>query len=148
MRCSELSPLETLRHLQNAFAEVRQLELEPLTKLKRALRVLVSYGQDYPARYLLLFSDPDLVVQGGEGDLQIAAMDSFNEFAAIIQACQDSGDLPDVPNVELSCLIYASAHGLIDLQLGKRMRQEEGLTDAYKSVELLVNLLRPAKVSR
>ena len=133
--------------LTKAFAEIKQRQLEPLAKLKRALRILVSYGQDYPARYRLLFSDPDLTVQGGEGDLQMAAMASFAEFVAIVQACQDAGDLPGVPNVELTCLIYASAHGLIDPQLGKRMRQERGPTDAYESVKLLVSLLRPLKGS-
>lgn len=130
--------------LTKAFVEVRQLRIEPLAKLKRALRVFVSYGQEYPARYRLLYSDPDIAAGGG--DLE-AAMKPFAEVAAIVQECQDAGDLPDVPNVELTGLIYASVHGLIDLQVGGRMRQEKGLTDAYKGAELLVRLLQPAQDS-
>ncbi len=132
--------------LTNAFAEVRQLRVKPLAKLKRALTVFVSYGQEYPARYRLLYSDPDIAAQGG--DLEEAAMRSFAEFAAIVQGCQDADDLPDVTNVELTGLIYASVHGLIDLQMGGRMRKEKGLTDAYKGVELLVKLLQPIQDSK
>lgn len=128
--------------LTNAFAEVRQLRVKPLAKLKQALTVFVSYAQEYPARYRLLYSDPDIAAQGG--DLE-AAMNPFAEVAAIVQECQDAGDLPDVPNVELTGLIYASVHGLIDLQMGGRMRQEKGLTDAYKGVELLIKLLQPIR---
>lgn len=131
--------------LTNAFAEVRQLQLDPLSKLKRALAAFVTYGQEYPARYRLLFSDPGIAVQGD--NLEAAAMRSFVEFAAIVQGCQDAKDLPDVPNVELTGLIYASVHGLIDLQTGGRMRQEKGLTDANKGTELLVELLRPVRAS-
>ena len=131
--------------LTNAFAEVRQLRVEPLAKLKQALMVFVSYAQEYPARYRLLYSDPDIAAQGS--DLE-AAMKPFAEVAAIVQECQDAGDLPGVPNVELTGLIYASVHGLIDLQVGGRMRQEKGLTDAYKGAELLVKLLQPIRDSR
>lgn len=128
--------------LTNAFVEVRQLRIEPLAKLKQALTVFVSYGQEYPARYRLLYSDSNIAAQGGDPE---AAIKPFAEVAAIVQECQDAGDLPDVPNVELTGLIYASVHGLIDLQVGGRMRQEKGLTDAHKGAELLVKLLRPLR---
>ena len=131
--------------LTNAFVEIRQLRVEPLTKLRQALTVFVSYGQEYPARYRLLYSDSNIAAQSG--DLE-AAIKPFAEVAAIVQECQDAGDLPDVPNVELTGLIYASVHGLIDLQVGGRMRQEKGLTDAYAGAELLVKLLRPVRGSR
>ncbi len=71
-----------------------------------------------------------------------AATRSFVEFAAVVQECQDADDPPDVPNAELTGLIYASVHGLVNLQIGGRTRQEKGLTDAYKGAELLVELLR------
>lgn len=58
--------VQDLAVLTNAFAEVRQLRIKPLAKLKQALTVFVSYGQEYPARYRLLFSDPDIAAQGGE----------------------------------------------------------------------------------
>lgn len=131
--------------LTNAFAEVRQLRVEPLEKLKRALMAFVSYAQAHPARYRLLYSDLGFAAQSG--DLE-AAKKPFAGVAAIVQECQTAGDLPDVPNAELTGLIYASVHGLIDLQIDGRMRQEKGLTDAYRGVELLVNLLQPVRASR
>lgn len=127
--------------LTNAFAEVRQMGVKPLSKLKRALTIFVSYAQEYPARYRLLFSDPDIAAQR---DLEAAAMQSFAEFAAIVQGCQEAKDLPSVPNVELTGLIYASVHGLIDLQAGGRMRKEKGLANVHEGVELLVKLLSRA----
>ena len=128
--------------LTDAFAEIRQLEAEPLSKLKRALAHFVAYGQAYPARYHLLFSAPELAASDALGDdLEAAALRSFTEFAAIVKECQDAGKLPDMPNAELTGLLYASVHGLIDLQAGGRMRREKGLTDASRGAELLVELL-------
>ena len=135
--------LQDFTAFTEAFAEVRQLRVEPLAKLKQALTVFVSYGQNHPARYRLLFSDPDIAAQGGE--LEAAALRSFAEFAIIVRECQEAGGLPDAPNAELTGLIYASVHGLLDLEAGGRLRQEKGLTDAYKGAELLVNLLRPGR---
>ncbi|OLV15345.1 TetR/AcrR family transcriptional regulator [Deinococcus marmoris] len=130
--------------LTHAFAEVRQLRVQPLLKLKQALTAFISYGQEHPARYRLLFSDPSIAAQGGA--FEAAAIQPFLEIAAIVQECQDAHDLPDVSNVELTGLIYASVHGLIDLQAGGRMRQEKGLTGAAKGADLLIELLRPATV--
>lgn len=132
--------------LTYAFAEIRRLEAAPLTRLKRALAHFVAYGQAYPARYRLLFSDPDLAgVLAPDDELEEAALRSFTEFAAIVGGCQAAGDLPAIPNAELTGLIYASVHGLIDLQAGGRMRHEKGLTDAARGAELLINLLRGSR---
>ena len=128
-----------------AFAEVRRLEAPPLTKLKRALATFVAYGQNYPARYRLLFSDPDIVAQGEE--LEVAALRSFAEFAAIVRECQEAEDLPNVPSAELTGLIYASVHGLLDLEAGGRLRAEKGLANVHQGVELLVTLLAPVRRS-
>lgn len=125
--------------LTTAFAAARQMRAKPLSKLKRALTVFVSYSQKFPARYRLLFSDPDIAAYGG--DLEGAALRTFAEFAAIVQACQDENDLPRVSNPELTSLIYASVHGLVDLQAGGRMRQEKGLGTVEGGVDLLLKLL-------
>lgn len=131
--------LQDFATLTNAFAEVRQQLVQPLSKLKRALMIFISYSQQYPARYRLLFSNPDIAAHGGE--LEAAAMRTFTEFAAIVQGCQEAKDLPGVPNVQLTGLIYASVHGLIDIQAGGRMRKEKGLTHVQEGVDLLLKLL-------
>ncbi len=128
--------------LTEAFAGVRRQRTEPLAKLRQVLQLFVAYGQDYPARYRLLFSDPDIAAQGG--DLETAAMRSFNEFAEIVRECQDASDFPNVPNEALAGLIYATVHGLIDLQAGGRLRKEKGLDQASEGVDLLITLLSRA----
>ncbi len=128
--------------LTTAFTAARQMRVKPLSKLKRALTVFVSYSQGFPARYRLLFSDPDIAAHGG--DLEAAALRTFAEFAAIVQGCQDENDLPNVSNPELTSLIYASVHGLIDLQAGGRMRKEKGLATVEGGVDLLLKLLSRA----
>ena len=130
---------------QNVAAHTKIKEgfrAKPFSKLRRALTVFVSYSQDFPARYRLLFSDPDIAAHGG--DLEAAALRTFAEFAAIVQACQDENDLPNVSNPELTSLIYASVHGLIDLRAGGRMRKEKGLATVEGGVDLLLTLLSRA----
>jgi hypothetical protein len=66
---------------------------------------------------------------------------SFAEFAAIVGECQSSGDLPETSNVALTGLLYASAHGLIDIEAGGRMRREKGLVGVAEGMDLLIDLL-------
>ncbi len=110
-----------------------------MRKLKKALGAFVQYGQTYPARYKLLFSDPTLSQEGEE--LEKAAMLPFLEFAAIVEECQASRLLPEIPNVALTGLLFASVHGVIDLAAGGRMRREKGLSSVGESVDLLLDLL-------
>ena len=127
------------RALAESFSQVRQQRVKPLTKLKRALGSFLSYGHKFPARYRLLYSDPAIAARRGE--LEEAAMDSFAEFAAIVEECQAAGDLPSTSTADLAGLIFASAHGLIDLESGGRMRAEKGLTGAADGVSLLIKVL-------
>jgi AcrR family transcriptional regulator len=125
--------------LTDEFVAIRNSDDGPLRKFKRALDVFIIYGHKYPARYRLLFSDPDIAAQGGH--LEQAALKTFFEFAGIVAACQTSRDLPATPNAELTGLVFATLHGLIDLESGGRMRQEKGLSSPSESMQLLTNLL-------
>ena len=129
--------------LAGSFSEVRRQRVKPLTKLRRALGSFLRYGQESPARYRLLYSDPAIAAR--QGELEQAALDSFTEFAAIVAECQAAGDLPSTPAADLAGLIFASAHGLIDLESGGRMRTEKGLTGAANGVSLLVKILSQAQ---
>jgi AcrR family transcriptional regulator len=125
--------------LTDAFSGIRKSASKPTTKLKRALKAVVEYGHAHPARYRLIFSNPEVAAQGG--DIEQAALNTFAEFAAIVQECQAKKELPDVSNVALSGLLYASMHGLIDLEASGRMRPAKGLSSVGQSIDLLVQLL-------
>ncbi len=131
--------IEDFTALTDAFSRISLSTSRPLTKLKRALKAFTTYGDKYPARYRLLFSNPDIAAQGG--DLEKAAFQTFAHFAAIVQECQSSKELPDISNTALTGLLFAAVHGLIDLQSGGRMRSEKGLTSVTGTLNLLIGLL-------
>ena len=133
------------RTLNEAFEEARKGRARPLIKLRRALQAFVEYGEHCPARYRLLFSDPEIAAHGGE--LQVAAMRCFGTFAAVIVECQQAGQLPEVPAAQLAGLIYASVHGLVDLQAGGRLKSEKGFASIMESIDLLLSVLSQTKPS-
>ena len=138
--------IEDLTTLTTAFVSIREFPSEPMDKLKRALETFIDYAHEHPSRYRLLLSNPGIAEQGG--DLEKAAVRSFVEFAAIVQECQSSQDLPETSNVALTGLLYASVHGLIDIEAGGRMRREKGLTSVQESMNLLIDLLSQGGASQ
>lgn len=144
-RDSLLGALATqeFQKLAAAFTAFGQDKVLPLTKLKRALQAFSEYGRDYPSRYQLLFSDPDIAKQ--EGELQRAAMASFSAFALLVAECQKAGVLPGVPTPALAGLLYASVHGLVDLQASGRMKTEKGFMSVSDGIALLLKVLATEK---
>ncbi len=128
--------------LTEAFALIRQSSAKPTSKLKQALRRVIDYASEHPARYRLLFSNPEIAAL--EGEIEQAALRAFAAFAAIVQECQSARELPDVANAALSGLLYAALHGLIDLHASGRMRPVKGLSSVGQSVDLLIQLLSQA----
>lgn len=125
--------------LATVFEQSRTREAAPIERLKLALGAFIDYGRDFPARYRLLFSDPD--VGAAEGSLEAAALGAFTAFAELVEDAQAARALPPISTRELAGLIYATAHGLVDLQAGGRMREQKGLTAAVHGVALLLSLL-------
>ncbi len=144
-RDSLLAALATqeFQKLAAAFFAFGQEKVQPLTKLKRALQAFSQYGRDYPGRYQLLFSDPDIAKH--EGALSQAAMASFSAFALLVAECQKAGALPAVPTPALAGLLYASVHGLIDLEASGRMKTEKGFMSVTEGIALLLKVLAPEK---
>lgn len=135
----EAVAIDDFVYLTETFAAVRQTRAKPINKLKEALKRFVSYSQSYPARYRLLFSNPEIGTSGGE--VQTAAFAAFVEFSAIVKECQNVGALPSLPNAELTGLIYATAHGLIDINAGGRFRTEKGFSTISDSIDLFLRLI-------
>ena len=134
---------QEFQKLAAAFNAFGQDKVLPLTKLKRALQRFSEYGRDYPSRYQLLFSDPDIAKQ--EGELQRAAMASFSAFALLVAECQKAGVLPRVPTPALAGLLYASVHGLVDLQASGRLKTEKGFMSVSDGIALLLKVLATDK---
>jgi AcrR family transcriptional regulator len=114
----------------------------PLRKLNQALKVFAAYGAQFPARYRLLFGDPDIATRGGE--LEVAAMALFKRLALIVEECQGTGLPAGIATPELAVLIYSSVHGLIDLRASGRLRKEKGIVTVEEGIDLLVRLLAPS----
>lgn len=129
-----------LRQFTATFEETERSEAPPIDKVKAVLAAFAVYGEKHPARYRLLFSDPEIASRGGS--LEDAAMTTFTTFARIVRAAQDAGDLPSVPTPTLAGLIYATMHGLLDFKSGGRLRAEKGFSNVLDGVEMMLNLIR------
>lgn len=127
-----------------AFEEIRRSRNGALAKVEAALGVFAAYGEAHPARYRLLFGDPDIASRGGR--LEAAAMGTLASFAGLVRAAQDGGELPAaVPTASLTGLIYATVHGLLDLKAGGRMREEKGFSDVMSGASLMLRLISAVK---
>ncbi len=131
--------IEDFAWLTSIFTDISQSSSAPLDKLRQALAEVADYGHKHPSRYRLLFSNPDIAVQGGA--LEKAAMQSFAAFAGIVAECQSLHHLPEMPDAALTSLLFATIHGLIDLEASGRLRSEKGFTSVDASIEMLINLL-------
>ncbi len=126
-------------HLATTFADVRASAGTPIKRVEVALAAFIQYGRDHPARYRLLFSDP--AIGAAKGSLEAAALAAFAAFAQLIEDAQATGQIPTGPVSQLTALVYATTHGLIDLEAGGRMRPEKGLVGVEAGVGLLLRVL-------
>ncbi|AJE47014.1 WHG domain-containing protein [Celeribacter indicus] len=114
--------------------------------MSQAIRLIIDYSRQRPARYRLLFNNPDTAAGGGE--LNAKALATFEQFRSIVQECQEAGVLPDTPSQALASLIFASAQGLLAMEGNGQMHPDKGLSNVETSMELLLNLLHPGKYPR
>ena len=124
--------------LRAAFQARADEEPEAGAAVRAAAMALVAYARAHPARYRLLFSDPDLVSEGGT--MEGAAWGAFQAFDGIVGRCR-FGDRLSVGTTRLTGLIYATLHGAIDLDLGGRARDAKGLGSIEATLDLLLDLL-------
>ena len=110
--------------------------------LRGAAMALIGYARRHPARYRLLFSDPDLPSAGGA--MVVAASGAFRAFDALVGRCQAAGRLRPIATASLTGLIYATLHGAFDLERGGRAAAGKGLGSIEATVDLLLDLLAPA----
>lgn len=130
------------RAFTRAFEAIGRSDRSSMERVKAALATFVTYGEAHPARYRLLFSDPDIAAQGGP--LEIVALETFAAFDELVQAAQHEEKLPALPTPTLTGLIYASVHGLLDLKAGGRMREQKGFSNVLDGAFLMLDLLAGA----
>ena len=126
----------------SGFEAIERSGRSPIGKVEAALATFVTYGEAHPARYRLLFGNPDIASRGGR--LEAVAMETFSAFAALVRGAQDVGQLPTMPTATLTGLVYAAVHGLLDLKAGGRMRAEKGFSDVMGGTKLMLDLINPA----
>jgi AcrR family transcriptional regulator len=126
--------------LSKAFRSAAADATEGAAALRRAIGAFIAYGRKHPARYRLLFSDPSLPA---EDELKAAAIAPFEIFVRIVVRCQQEGTLPPCDPVRLAGMIFATAHGAIDLEIGGRASGAKGLSSVTDTTELLLRLLKP-----
>ena len=125
--------------LTDAFKTVRGGGAASAVKLMQALKVVVDFSVEHPARYRLLFNDPTIAAQKGE--LERTASLAFGEFILIVKECQTARALPDAPKTTIAGLLFATMHGLIALEANGRMHPEKGLNGVESGLETLIQLL-------
>lgn len=123
--------------LTKAFEQSSQKNKLPLVALKAAIKALVAYARKHPSRYRLLFS-PEA---SQSANVETQAMRCFGVFYGLVDACQAQRVIRAGDTREVTALIYACLHGLIDLELGGKARSEKGLGSIEKIVDLLLGLL-------
>ncbi len=121
-------------------SSIRASTKDPIRRLKTALGGLIDFAHEHPGRYGLLFRNTAIATATGR--VKEAAMGLFAEFAALVQACQQAGKLPNAPSATLASLIFATVHGLISMEATSgKLHPEKGLSDVESSVDLLLSLL-------
>lgn len=131
---------EDLRVACNALRASKQ---DPVRKLMKAMRVMVDFSQEHPARYRLLFANR--MIASADGELKAAAGGAFAEFRGLVEECQCAGKLPAVPAATLTSLLFATLHGLISMETIGGLHPEKGLRSIEGSLKVLVELIVPAK---
>lgn len=130
---------QDLRDFTVSFEDIEASSRAPIEKVRAVLTAFINFGEAHPARYRLLFSDPQIASRGGA--LEAAAMETFETFARIVKSAQESGQLPDLATPTLTSLIYATVHGLLDFKAGGRIRAEKGLSDVLDGATLMLGLI-------
>ena len=133
----------SFEELEKAAGAIRTSSREPSEKMSQAIRLFIDYSRQRPARYRLLFNNPDTAAAGGE--LKAKALATFEQFRAIVQECQEAGVLPEASSQALASLIFASAQGLLAMEGNGQMHPDKGLSTVGASMELLLDLLSAGK---
>ncbi len=109
-------------------------------RLDAMAEAYVGFALESPHRCRLMFGpevkgSPYPVVHEAAGAV-------FERFVGVVAECQEAGDLPEEDPIRLAALMYATAHGAVDLALSGHTEEAKGLGDPLALVRLLLASLR------
>lgn len=109
-------------------------------RLEAMVGAYVGFALASPHRRRLMFG-PE-VKESPYPVVHEAAGAVYQGLVGAVAACQEAGDLPREDPVKLAALIYATAHGAVDLALSGHTEKGKGLGDPLALVQLLLAGLR------
>jgi AcrR family transcriptional regulator len=112
----------------------------PLGRLDAMVAAYVGFALENPARCRLMFG-PE--VKGSPYPAVHEAARAVHErFVRTVAESQEAGLLPGGDSVELAALVYATAHGAVDLALSGHGEDTKRLGDPLALIRLLLAHLR------
>lgn len=126
--------------LGRAFADVKQDYPDPLRQLGAMLEAYVAFALDEPQRYRLMFG-PELRSRE-HLDLKNAALPVLKRLVQTIGEAQKSKQVRTGDPLRLAALLYAAAHGAVDLTLAGHAEPEKALDQPARLVQDLLELLQ------
>jgi AcrR family transcriptional regulator len=108
--------LEVFEQLTERISALEALDLPPLEKLRRGMRVYIDFGLAHPHHYRLTFGPcPGPETPGRIQPCDAAGQACFDTLRRALQRCIDSGDI-EVDNLEaLAQAVWTMIHGITDL---------------------------------
>ncbi len=123
-----------------AMAEAASAAGDPFGRLEAMVEAYVGFALASPPRARLMFG-PEVKGSSHPG-VHEAARAVHEGFVGVVAECQRAGELPAGDPVELAALMYATAHGAVDLTLSGHTEEAKGLGDPLFLVRLLLSHLR------
>src|SRR3712207_622888 len=112
----------------------------PFGRLDAMAAAYVGFALENPARCRLMFG-PEIKGSSYPA-VHEAAHAVHGRFVRAVAECQEEGLLPGGDPVELAAIVYATAHGAVDLTLSGHSEEEKGLGHPLLLVRRLLSHLR------
>lgn len=109
-------------------------------RLDAMVAAYVGFALENPARTRLMFG-PE-VKNSPHSAAHEAAGAVHERFVRAVAECQQAGLLPGEDSVELAALVYAAAHGAVDLAISGHAEEAKGLGDPLALIRRLLAYLR------
>lgn len=133
---------EDLDDLVCLFCDVEETDSSSLAALRSSLLHLINFARKRPGRYRLMLSEA--TVRAPDGSTERKATAALQSLAELIGKCQAENDVRAGDPRNLAALVFATAHGLIDLELSGRMAGNTETSAPEEIVELLLALIASA----